>query len=943
MTNRPQTNRRRRTTSRRVYVADAVAGSVISVGGLAVVAAVLGICVYLIVVAGRLFLPGSVGERAQGSFAAGADGAPWRGDNRWFVQPDEHLTSLVALDREGNARFVDIKTGAEVSATPVTPEGRRITALARAPRDGLTAIGLDDGSVILGKIGVGSRFLTGADADAPALAPLTPGETGVFERAIAARTPIGQIRLAEPAIQLSKPTMLPSGEGAVTLLDYQATSSAEYLVAIRADGSAQFDLVRKTTPLGGGPPRVTLEERALPFQPPAGKGLPRWLFVTGDGSSVLTLWDDGVCQRYFVGEAGATLAETATLLDAGRRVTAATLLIGAKTLVLGDDAGAVYGCFVARDPGAPTPDRSRLVRAHALAPHDAPVVAIGVSERDRTFVTADARGGVVVRNMTSHKTVARLRAAEAGAAHVRLAPKGDAVLAFGAGDAFERWALEQGHPDSTVGSLFGKVWYEGEPGPAHVYQSSSGDDASEAKIGLTPLIWGTLKATVFAMLVATPLAILAAIFTSEFLGRRARAVVKPVIETMASLPSVVLGFLAAIVLAPALARALPGVLLAFVLVPIAALLGAHLWHFVPTRVSAGVSAKARLGMLAVTLLISGAASLGAGPAVERALFRPTRADLAAMAGRVAPLGPDETPAWVGSRESFTPAEQRRLRADGLRARDGAVVRPDPGAEPTESLRAAAGPNAAPSLRSWLDGVYGEAWPGWLAIGFPFVAATLALASVRLVDPRLARLETYASGRAAAAVELFKFLALLALTGAGALGLALALQALGLDPRDSLLGPFDQRNTMVVAIVMSVAIVPIIYTICDDAMMSVPEPLRSASLAAGATRWQTAVRISLPVAASGVFSACMIGLGRAAGETMIVLMATGNTPVMSLSLFDGMRTLSANIATELPEAAKDSSHYRMLFLCGLVLFAMTFAINTVAEAVRQRFRRRSAAL
>ncbi len=109
---------------------------------------------------------------------------------------------------------------------------------------------------------------------------------------------------------------------------------------------------------------------------------------------------------------------------------------------------------------------------------------------------------------------------------------------------------------------------------------------------------------------------------------------------------------------------------------------------------------------------------------------------------------------------------------------------------------------------------------------------------------------------------------------------------------------------------------------------------------GATPWQTALWVILPTAMSGVFSAIMIGMGRAVGETMIVVMAAGNTPIIDLNLFNGLRALSANIAVELPEAVKGGTLYRTLFLSALVLFAMTFVINTVAEVVRQRFRRRS---
>ncbi len=172
------------------------------------------------------------------------------------------------------------------------------------------------------------------------------------------------------------------------------------------------------------------------------------------------------------------------------------------------------------------------------------------------------------------------------------------------------------------------------------------------------------------------------------------------------------------------------------------------------------------------------------------------------------------------------------------------------------------------------------------------------------------------------------------------GLALTLSALGLDPRGSVVGTYIQRNTLIIAFAMGFAVIPIIYTLAEDALNSVPDQLRSASLGCGATLWQTAMWVILPTAVSGVFSAVMIGMGRAVGETMIVVMATGNTPIIDLNIFNGLRALSANIAVELPEAPKDGSLYRVLFLTGLVLFAMTFVINTAAELVRQYFRKRS---
>jgi phosphate transport system permease protein len=149
--------------------------------------------------------------------------------------------------------------------------------------------------------------------------------------------------------------------------------------------------------------------------------------------------------------------------------------------------------------------------------------------------------------------------------------------------------------------------------------------------------------------------------------------------------------------------------------------------------------------------------------------------------------------------------------------------------------------------------------------------------------------------------------------------------------------FDQRNALVVGIAMGMAVIPTIFSIAEDAIFSVPKHLSYGSLALGATPWQTLVGVVLPTASPGIFSGLMIGTGRAVGETMIVLMATGNTPIMDANIFEGMRTLAANIAVEVPETEVDSSHYRVLFLAAFVLFAFTFVVNTAAEIIRQRLR------
>jgi phosphate transport system permease protein len=147
------------------------------------------------------------------------------------------------------------------------------------------------------------------------------------------------------------------------------------------------------------------------------------------------------------------------------------------------------------------------------------------------------------------------------------------------------------------------------------------------------------------------------------------------------------------------------------------------------------------------------------------------------------------------------------------------------------------------------------------------------------------------------------------------------------------------NSLVVAIGLGFAVIPIIFSISEDSLSDIPYSLTAASLALGASRWQTVWRVILPSASPGIFAAVMIGFGRAVGETMIVFMATGNTPIVDWSPLNGFRTLSANIAQEISEAAQGGTLYRLLFLCAVILFLLTFLLNTMAELVRVRLRKK----
>lgn len=343
--------------------------------------------------------------------------------------------------------------------------------------------------------------------------------------------------------------------------------------------------------------------------------------------------------------------------------------------------------------------------------------------------------------------------------------------------------VENHNPEVSLSALWQKVWYENYPEPAFVWQSTSADDDFEAKFSLIPIAFGTLKAAAFAMLFAVPLAVLGAIYTAYFMTPAMRRVVKPTIELMEALPTVIIGFLAGLWFAPFVESHLPAVLALMLLLPIATMLVGLIWSNLP--------------------------------------------------------------------------------------------------------------------KAWLRGIPN----GWHAL----ILVPILIGLAALILAYSGELEN----------ALF----------AGDLRVYLAQHGIG----------YDQRNALVVGFAMGFAVIPTIFTIAEDAIFSVPKHLSDGSLALGATPWQTLIYVVLLTASPGIFSAIMMGVGRAVGETMIVLMATGNTPLLDWNIFEGMRTLSATIAVELPESEVQSAHFRLLFLAALLLLTFTFAVNSVAEWVRQRLR------
>ena len=368
-------------------------------------------------------------------------------------------------------------------------------------------------------------------------------------------------------------------------------------------------------------------------------------------------------------------------------------------------------------------------------------------------------------------------------------PRANALVVL-ADDKLQLLGVSNAHPEVSWSALWNKVWYEGYPEPQYVWQSTSGSDDFEAKLSLMPLAFGTIKAAFYAMIFAVPLAIAGAIYTAYFMSAKVRSLVKPTIEIMEALPTVILGFLAGLWLAPLIEDHLPGLLILLILLPVTILLTAFIWSKLPVRIKLLLPETYQELLLIPVICFFGWLSFAISPSIELWLFH---------------------------------GDTRQ-----------------------------------------------------------FITNTLGMS-------------------------------------------------------------FDQRNALVVGIAMGFAVIPTIFSIAEDAIFSVPRHLSNGSLALGATRWQTLTRVVLLTASPGIFSAVMMGLGRAVGETMIVLMATGNTAIMDWSIFQGMRTLAANIAVEMPESAIGSSHYRVLFLAAFVLFVFTFFFNTIAEVVRQRLRERYSSL
>lgn len=740
--------------ARGTLLADIWMGRLIRIGGVGVIAAVVGMLAFLLWQVVPLFSGAEVSRLPPVFVQSGAVA----------FGEDESGEVAYAATADGSLRFFSTADGAAVTSWAPPVGSAAVTAVRVQSREGQLLLGHADGAVTVVSVTFKVNF----------------GKDGR--------------RSAEPEVKGEPPRQVGEKGRPVTELWY-AKSSGSRLIVVRqpSAGGSALRAIRLTERRGlGGRATVIAGE---PFAVAADVSDPAQVLVPSTADSALVILRDGEVRAY-AGE-----GDRLDLIQSFRPISRLKSAPSAAGLIFGDVSAVFLGAdgqhrVWALHPVKQPDGRSLRRWGEVREPESLPGPGSGVWAAAGNKCYLVSAGGVLqLRNLTTGSVRWQGEAPAGPPRQVVFSRNYDRMSALAADGRLLRWRIDDHHPDASWSAFFGRIWYEGAEGPAFVWQSSSGSDEFEAKYSLVPLVYGTVKGTFYALLFALPIALLAAVYVSQFLRPDLRLIVKPLMEVMASLPSVVLGFLAGLWLAPVVDANLVPLLCALAVLAPAGFAAGWCWSRLPQP----VRRRARPGLEFLWLLpvvaLCVCVAWSVGPWVETALFTVTDSS-------------------------------------------GAVVS---------------------DFREW-----------W-------------------------RLTT---------------------------GLA-----------------YDARNSLVVGFVMGFAVIPVVFTIAEDALSNVPAALTSGSLALGASRWQTVWRVVVPTAVSGIVSAVMIGFGRAVGETMIVVMATGNTAVMEANPFNGMRTLSANIAVELPEAPAGHTHFRALFLGACCLFLLTFLLNTLAEVLRQRLRER----
>ena len=737
----------RRLRSRRM-LKDKLAAVGIAIGGVSVILAVVMIFFYLLYEVAPLFQP----ARVEPWHVKGAAVEPYSlpgGGNTLYMAIEEQAEIGLRVTSDANVVFFSAQDGKLIDSTKLAlPEGVTLTSFAVVSETSRTfALGLSDGSVLIIKHDYKASYPNGVRVLTPELSyplgsdPIQLGDSSIDQLAVNGDGDNwGIVSTSAKGLQLTK------------------ISRSENLF------TGEVELSRNEKQL----PSPSIELRKLILTPDL-----NWLMVGGNNGKLAVI-------------SLRNTPEITQLIDVTKNsISSLKLLLGGNSLLVGDSQGQVSQWFFVRDEN----NQPELTHIRDFDRMAGAVTQLTSEQRRKGFVAVDASGDLSLFSSTARRTAFSEPLFTGAVSQIALAPRANALLAEQDGK-ISLWSIDNEHPEISWSVLWEKVWYEGYQEPDFIWQSSAATNDFEPKYSLMPLVFGTLKAAFYAMLLGTPLAICGAIYTAYFMVPAMRRKVKPFIELMEALPTVILGFLAGLWLAPFMETNLAGIFTCLLVIPIAIVAFGFLWQNAPNSVRFLVPEGWDAALLVPVVILATWFSLAIAIPLETLLF-----------------GGD--------------------------------------------------------LRTWISNEAGI--------------------------------------------------------------------------------PYDQRNALVVGIAMGFAVIPTIFSITEDAIFAVPKQLSFGSLALGATQWQTLTRVVLPTASPGIFSALMIGMGRAVGETMIVLMATGNTPIMDVNIFEGMRTLAANIAVEMPESEVGSTHFRILFLAAFILFAFIFCVYTLAETIRQHLRKKFGSL
>ncbi|MGE3316412.1 MAG: hypothetical protein AB7O26_14950, partial [Planctomycetaceae bacterium] len=538
---------RQRRTKRSVRAIDLAARGLITVGGLGTIIAVTTVCVFLLWVVAPLFLSASIQETARFS-------VPHSEVRPLHLEVDEYRTLVGTLLPNGTWQVVRADNGQAIAERPLF-DGTAPTAFAQVADKRDIVFGFADGSLKLASIASESRFLA-EDELTEALKKLVSGEILAHETGIAQKTEQGEIRSQTLEVKVVEPALDGVPGSAIQLVDEAISGENRVVATFAADGQLRVHSLQASKNLLTDETTFAIDQTSVAPLPSNSAGPPRFLKLSGRGDQLYVVWPDGRLLRYSLADVSKPiLAEEFDLVeDSSSTLERLQLLLGGTTLIAGDSKGQVTGSFLinvpADVPAGGVSDGRKLVTAHTLRGPASAVTSLGMSSRTRMVAVGYADGTARIFYVPSDSEVARWTVADGRPVdHLLIAEKEDALFTSAEG-TFIASSFEPRHPEASFRSLFLPVWYEGYEKPEYVWQSSGGSEDLEPKLSLVPLIFGTLKATFYCMLFGVPIAMFAAVYTSEFLHKRARAKIKPTIEIMASLPSVVLGFLAALVFAP---------------------------------------------------------------------------------------------------------------------------------------------------------------------------------------------------------------------------------------------------------------------------------------------------------------------------------------------------------------------------------------------------------